>query len=100
MIRQLTFGAAMAAFLAAPAHAQGWAQALTALGAFSQGVQNGEAQRYNMQHGYPAQIQPYGYGDQSQSQWGQPQSAPYYIFNNSGRTVTCIPLGSGFVSCN
>ena len=28
--------------------AQGWAQALTALGAFSQGVQNGEAQRYKV----------------------------------------------------
>jgi hypothetical protein len=100
MIRQLTFGAAMAAFLATPAHAQGWAQALTALGAFSQGVQNGEAQRYNTQHGYPAQIypaQPYDCSGQSQSQCGQ--SGPtYYILN--GRTVTCIPLGSGFVSCN
>jgi hypothetical protein len=65
-----------------PAHAQGWAQALTALGAFSQGVQNGEAQRYNMQRGYPAQIQPPAYG-------AQPQS---FIIN--GRVVTCFPLGT------
>jgi hypothetical protein len=69
------------------AHAQGWITALTGLGAFSQGVQNGEAQRYNMQHGYPAQTYQPSYGAQ------YPQN---YIPN--GRTVTCQPFGS-YIYC-
>ncbi len=90
----MKFTAALAiglCLIASTGHAQNW---IAALGAFAQGVQNGEAQRYNMQHGYPAQIQPMY--DQSQSQWGS-QSSPYYIFNG-GRTVTCFPMGN-FVTC-
>ena len=89
MIRQLTLGAAIAAFLATPVHAQGWAQALTALGAFSQGVQNGEAQRYNMEHGYPAYVAP-PYGSQS-------PGPSYFILN--GRIITCLPMGNGSTYC-
>jgi hypothetical protein len=75
--------------IASTGHAQGWAQAIIGLGAFSQGVQNGEAQRYNMQRGYPAQIQSYPYGGQSQ---------PTY-FNFNGRIITCLPLGNGSTYC-
>ena len=78
----------MAAFLATPAHAQGWAQALTALGAFSQGVQNGEAQRYNMEHGYPAYVAP--------TQRSQPGTTYYLV---DGRLITCIPMGNGSTYC-
>ncbi len=77
--------------IASTGHAQGWAQALTALGAFSQGVQNGQAQRYNMEHGYPATVYP-----TSPTFGGQSQTTQFLI---DGRLVTCIPMGTGFTYC-
>jgi hypothetical protein len=96
----MKFTAALAiglCLIASTGHAQGW---LGVLGGLGNGIQNGEAQRYNMQHGYPAYIQPPPptYDSQSQSQWPGGSGGPsYYILN--GRTITCVPLGNGMTSC-
>jgi hypothetical protein len=87
MFKSVILATAIATSAAAPAHA-GWEQAIIGLGAFSQGVQNGQAQRYNMEHGYPAYVAP-PYGN-------QPQPS-YFVID--GRIITCVTASNGYRHC-